>query len=373
NGAVLLTYDGDGHRVKKVAGSTTTLYLVATVNPTGYAQVVEELTVSGSVTNLSKAFVVGLDLISQRQSNGTVNYYGYDGLGSVRFLLNSSGTITDTYTYDAYGTLIASTETTPNDYRYTGEQWDANLGMYFLRARYMNPGLGRFWTMDSYEGAQGDPVSLHKYVYCAADPVNNVDPSGHFMEGTGGLLLTTALQKGLRGLQATSMTVPGHIAARGFMKWAWLAGGIGAGVQTLMQDTQFAMDMQLMMQSNPTGSKWAYENLKCVEFATDAMAYFQTNTRRRGQPQRITYDMNPGMGPGFIMAKENFGFFGGQTISLNGHHEGVLHDRRVYDNNVPFGVSRTNWEEGYELFIRGHGEMSIGESARKGFGVIKVE
>jgi RHS repeat-associated protein len=256
---------------------------------------------------------------------------------------------------------------TPNVYRYTGEQWDPDLGMYYLRARYYQPDIGRFWTMDTYEGSQSDPLSLHKYLYCAADPVNNTDPSGHFMDGIGGLLTSTALQKGLRGMQATSMTVPGHIAARGFMKWAWLAGGIGAGVQTLMQDTQFAMDMQLMMQSNPTGSRWAYQNLKCIEFATDAMAYFQTNTRRRGQPQRITYDMNPGMGPGFIMAKENFGFFGGQVVSQNGHHEGVLHDRRVYDNNVPFGVSQTKWEESYELFIRGHGEMSIGESARKGF------
>jgi RHS repeat-associated protein len=45
-------------------------------------------------------------------------------------------------------------------------------------ARWMKPDTGRFWTMDSYEGDQKEPSSLHKYVYCANDPVNKVDPSG---------------------------------------------------------------------------------------------------------------------------------------------------------------------------------------------------
>jgi len=51
--------------------------------------------------------------------------------------------------------------------------------MYYLRARYMSPGYGRFWTMDTFEGSPTDPQSLHKYLYCAADPVNRIDPSGH--------------------------------------------------------------------------------------------------------------------------------------------------------------------------------------------------
>jgi len=226
--------------------------------------------------------------------------------------------------------------------------------------------------MDSYEGSQSDPLSLHKYLYAHADPINRIDPSGHYAEGLGGLLSSMSLQFGLRGSQGTAIALPGHIAARGFMKWAWLAGGIGAGVQYLVQDTQFGMDVQLVLQSNPTGSKYAYENLKCVEFAADAMTYFRTRTGKK-QPQRITYDTKPGMGLGWILAKDGFGFFGGQTISENGHHEGVLYDGRVFDNNVPFGALRPKWEEGYELFIRGHGEMSIGESARRGFGEIKVE
>jgi len=69
--------------------------------------------------------------------------------------------------------------TTINHYLYCGEQYDSDLGMYFLRARYMEPDRGRFWTMDSYEGRGHDPVTLHKYLYANADPVNGIDPSGN--------------------------------------------------------------------------------------------------------------------------------------------------------------------------------------------------
>jgi RHS repeat-associated protein len=65
-------------------------------------------------------------------------------------------------------------------YRYSGEQWDPELGMYYLRARYYNPDTDRFWTMDSFEGIGQDPLSLHKYLYAHDDPINNVDPSGMY-------------------------------------------------------------------------------------------------------------------------------------------------------------------------------------------------
>jgi hypothetical protein len=44
---------------------------------------------------------------------------------------------------------------------------------------YLNPNTGRFWSMDSYAGSQEDPLSLHKYLYAADDPVDYDDPSGN--------------------------------------------------------------------------------------------------------------------------------------------------------------------------------------------------
>jgi len=50
--------------------------------------------------------------------------------------------------------------------------------MYFLRARYLNTQTGRFHTMDTYEGRNSDPLTLHKYVYTHGNPVMGIDPSG---------------------------------------------------------------------------------------------------------------------------------------------------------------------------------------------------
>jgi RHS repeat-associated protein len=165
----------------KTVDDVTTKYLVDSMNPTGHAQVVEE-TVNGAV---QRAYVFGHALISQRQligGNWTTSYFGSDGNGSVRFLTDATGALTDTYNYDAFGALVSSTGSTPNDYLFVGEQFDANVGFYYLRARYMNPFNGRFVTRDTHDGTIFDPLTLHKYLYVANDPVNKTDPSGMFAQ-----------------------------------------------------------------------------------------------------------------------------------------------------------------------------------------------
>jgi RHS repeat-associated protein len=91
---------------------------------------------------------------------------------------------TDTYDYDAFGNLIHSTGTTPNNYLFAGEQFDPDLNLYYNRARYLNASSGRFWTMDSFEGFDQEPGSLHKYLYVEGDPTTLLDRSGHFLLST---------------------------------------------------------------------------------------------------------------------------------------------------------------------------------------------
>jgi RHS repeat-associated protein len=174
-GAVTLLYDGDGNRVAKTVGSVTTRYLVDDLNPTGYPQVVDEL-VGGAVT---RQYTYGLDRISENQFVGgawTPSFYGVDGGGSVRQLTNSSGTVTDTYEYDAFGNKVNSTGTTPNNYLYRGEQYDTDLSLYYLRARYYNPVTGRFLNVDPLAGR-----GQRRYEYAGANPVDGSDPSGNFV------------------------------------------------------------------------------------------------------------------------------------------------------------------------------------------------
>ena len=92
---------------------------------------------------------------------------------------------TDTYDYDAFGNEVHSTGSTPNSYLYRGEQWDPDLGLYYLRARYYNPITGRFMSRDPNEpkvrdssGMPIDPKKWHKYLYAGGDPVNRFDPRG---------------------------------------------------------------------------------------------------------------------------------------------------------------------------------------------------
>jgi RHS repeat-associated protein len=73
---------------------------------------------------------------------------------------------------------VNRTGSTPNNYLYRGEQFDADLGLYYLRARYYSPITGRFLTRDPIGREILAPEKLHKYSYAGADPVNRSDPSG---------------------------------------------------------------------------------------------------------------------------------------------------------------------------------------------------
>jgi len=177
-GAVTMIYDAFGNRVAKKVGNVTTTYLVEDdVNPTGLPQVFEE-SVNGV---LQRTYTYGLQRISENQviqGTWTPSFYGYDGMGSVRQLTSLAGGITDSYNYDAFGNLLSSPGPTPNNYLYRGEQYDSDLGLYYLRARYYNPQTGRFLSRDPEDGKILDPATLHKYLYANGDPVNGLDPMG---------------------------------------------------------------------------------------------------------------------------------------------------------------------------------------------------
>jgi RHS repeat-associated protein len=190
NGAIItITYDGDGNRVSKTVTTVTnvvaTFYLVDELNPSGYAEVLEEFTsINSQPSALNRVYVYGQALISQTlinpitQSASIISYYGYDGHGNVRYLTDINGNLTDIYDYDAFGNLIDSTGVTPNKYLYCDEQFDSDIGLYYNRARYLNTDSGRFWSKDKYDGDSQSPLSLHRYLYTRCDPINNFDPSG---------------------------------------------------------------------------------------------------------------------------------------------------------------------------------------------------
>ncbi len=167
------SYNGNGIRIAKNTDGIETRYLI---DPNGsLSYVLAEYDADG---NLSAYYTRGSELIS-RETSGEIRYYQYDPNGSVRLLTDASGDISDTYTFDAFGSLIFQTGTSGNSFLFQGEQYDSATGLYYLRARYMNPGTGTFTTMDAYQGSTSDPMSLHKYLFANANPVMYSDPSGY--------------------------------------------------------------------------------------------------------------------------------------------------------------------------------------------------
>ena len=163
-------YNGDGLRMKKVVGSTTTTF---TWDASGSIPLVVQETAGSNTT--SYLYGPGGLPVEQLSPSGAPLFYSHDQLGSTRLVTNASGTTQATYTFDPYGNLTASTNpgSITNPLRYGGQYTDAESGLVYLRARYYDPGTGQFIT--------GDPAvasTLSPYGYVGGAPVNGSDPSG---------------------------------------------------------------------------------------------------------------------------------------------------------------------------------------------------
>ena len=120
--------------------------------------------------SLGNNYVYGLDLISRTDSAGVQEYYLSDGLGSTANLADGAGNVTASYGYDVFGEL-RSGPLGASDRLFTGEQRDGDSGLYYLRARYYDPSIGRFLSEDPLPGG-------NLYAYVGNNPVNFVDPLG---------------------------------------------------------------------------------------------------------------------------------------------------------------------------------------------------
>ncbi|MBE2192565.1 MAG: RHS repeat-associated core domain-containing protein, partial [Anaerolinea sp.] len=122
----------------------------------------------------------GLGVLGQ-QNGSTWSTFGTDPLGSVRFLIGSTGDPTSRADYDPYGVPLpvpGQESGMPSALGFTGEQTDP-LGLVNLRARTYNPRWGTFTSVDPVLGVGGS-TGWNGYVYANANPANLTDPSGEF-------------------------------------------------------------------------------------------------------------------------------------------------------------------------------------------------
>ena len=168
-GTVTFAYDPFGRRIKKVTSSATSIYAFDRDN------LIEETNSSGVVVARYEQTQNIDEPLAMLRSSAT-SYYHADGLGSISSLSNAAGSIANTYTYDSFGKLTASTGSLVNPFRYTARESDTETGLYYYRARYYDQQTGRFLSEDAL-GATSDDLDLYRYVHNS--PAGYTDPSGH--------------------------------------------------------------------------------------------------------------------------------------------------------------------------------------------------
>ncbi|NIP27199.1 MAG: hypothetical protein GWN67_28365, partial [Phycisphaerae bacterium] len=134
-------YDYRGRRISKTVGGTTTKYCYDD------DQVIAEY--DGN-NNLLRKFVYGPGIdepICMIVPGVGTYYYHFDGLGSIIALYNSSGNMVESYSYDVFGDPN-TTSSLGNPYKFTGRRYDSEAGLYYYRARYYHPAIGRFLQAD---------------------------------------------------------------------------------------------------------------------------------------------------------------------------------------------------------------------------------
>jgi RHS repeat-associated protein len=174
-GTVAFKYDPFGRRIYKSSSSGTSIYAY------DGQYLVEEVTSSGGAV---ARYVQGLNIDEPLAvlRGATTSYYQADGLGSVTSLTNSAGAAAQTYTYDSFGNIVATTGSLTNSFRYTGREFDTETSLYYYRARYMDPSAAHFLSEDPI-GLGGNSLNFYEYAYNS--PANWIDPSGMQQLGIG--------------------------------------------------------------------------------------------------------------------------------------------------------------------------------------------
>ncbi len=172
-------YDGLGNRISQSIGTTNptvTQYLLDT--QPGLTKVLAATTGINTDHYIHAPQGSNVPGIHAMQSNtGDWSYMAQDGLGSVRSLINSTLNVSSVQNYAPYGEPFGTVGNFNTPFAFTGEQTDAN-DMLFLRARYYNPSLGVFPSLDPFEGTMARPMSLNGYSWVEGNPVSRRDPRG---------------------------------------------------------------------------------------------------------------------------------------------------------------------------------------------------
>ena len=183
-------YNGDGQRIQKSEGDNTINYYYQNGNVL-YTTDKDEKKTSHNFVGLE-----GNTISTMRYNISGLEYYVYnkDVKGSTTNIVDNNKNAKISYKYSDFGETEEFGDTDfYNEIAYTGGIYDESTSLYYLNARYYNPEDARFITQDTYRVQSDESTSLHLYAYCANDPINYIDPSGHSKWRYGGYGIQVAI------------------------------------------------------------------------------------------------------------------------------------------------------------------------------------
>ncbi len=125
-------------------------------------------------------YIYGKGLLAAVTTSGRYCYH-FNGTGSTVALTDQTQAVVNSYAYDPFGEIVGRQETFPQPFKFVGQYGviaEPN-GLYYMRARYYDPSVGRFISEDPL-GLGGGDVNLFAYV--RNNPVLMIDPGGLLAE-----------------------------------------------------------------------------------------------------------------------------------------------------------------------------------------------
>ena len=175
SGTTTYAYDPSNLRYKKTSAAQTVQYQYD-----ASGQVISESNGNNAIT---VNYIRGDRLLAKKDAaTNQIYYYLYNGHGDVVQIVDTNGNVVNQYQYDEWGNIVNQSEAIANSFKYAGEQYDSESGLYYLKARYYDPSVGRFINEDTYEGQINNPLSLNLYTYVSNNPLTHWDPSGFSAE-----------------------------------------------------------------------------------------------------------------------------------------------------------------------------------------------
>lgn len=167
NGSVSFVYDGNGTRAKKLTSTHKKIYIGK------YYEC--DSGVCG------KYIYAGDARIALKTATQTY-YYHPDHLGSTSIVTDSTGNKVEDITYNPFGKINSDSGSVKVSHLYTGQELDAETGLYNYNARLYDSESGRFISADTIVQDPANPQSFNRYAYALNNPMRLFDPTGNYTE-----------------------------------------------------------------------------------------------------------------------------------------------------------------------------------------------